>query len=516
MKRLCFTAFLIAIALSYATPGAGSPPTGEAVIARWDGGTLSAERFQEIYDSSERARRTGGVELHRAVLRAAVLEIYSDLGRRQGLDETPEYQRRVKDWETRRLAALYRRYYEPDTPSTTEDRAVEEYYERHRRDLFRREGSVDFQSVFLRCSEAPAARVRCRERFDALRRRIPESGDLAPLIAELKPTNGEANGVFRDIPPSSLAPDLAAAIDATPVGEPSPIVETPIGLFLVRVFHRTAPEILPLASVRDRIIADLAGEARKAWLDGIVEEMQTVEDALARAAALAGLDRNEDFVRRRELMTTRELAVEALQRDRRMIPDDDDLRTLLRDDPALLEPSIRRHLFLATVDAGKDRYEAFRTVESVRSLLDAADDPFEAFLGLPDVVSGIRLEDLGFLSMREIEGLHPDFPGEVRGMGDGEWRGPIVLSPSTQRVHMDSTGHSTVDRLPVGFAFLLLERTSRPSFELIRDDVARSVAEKLLADPEPVEDRLREIRGLEIAADPYGVVNVSPASCRRR
>ena len=43
--------------------------------------------------------------------------------------------------------------------------------------------------------------------------------------------------------------------------------------------------------------------------------------------------------------------------------------------------------------------------------------------------------------------------------------------------------------------------TRRSPVELIRDDVTRSFARKLLSNPEPVEDRLREIRGLEISAD---------------
>jgi len=85
-------------------------------------------------------------------------------------------------------------------------------------------------------------------------------------------------------------------------------------------------------------------------------------------------------------------------------------------------------------------------------------------------------------------------------MQDGDFRGPIVLSPSIQRVRLDSSGRSQTDQLPSGFAFLFLETTSTPPFELIREDLLRSAAEKILAEPELVEDQLTALWRLEIPA----------------
>ena len=479
---------------------ANSAPAGDP-LARWDGGELDRGLFEAIYSPSGRVTDPGKGELRTAVLEAACIEIYSAKALALKIDEEADTQERIKSWEERRLAALYRKNFEPDPKSVITQEAMETYYHENAETLFRRDETVDFEMLFVRCSLEN--RSNCRTKMKQIRRQIVATGDIETPMAELGSLHGKANGVFHDVTLKTLSAEVGQALMETPEGNLSPLIETPLGIFLARMTLRKPGEAPPFDVVRERIVADLKARAHDSWIEGVVREMrelgfedQGVEHDLAEAARLERLDRDESFVRMRTRIMKRELALAAIQRDPHLMPSDDQLRASAAD-PEFAESHLQRRLLIAMIDASRNRYDAFRAVSQIEDRLRSADNPGSAFRSLGDDFSGVRLEDPGFLSIREIEALHPKFPDVVRDMEIGQWRGPILLSPSLQRVLVDG-GITRKDHLPSGFAFLFLEQDLVPPFELVRDELLRSKAQSILNQTQNVEKVLKDIWKLEI------------------
>jgi hypothetical protein len=326
-------------------------------------------------------------------------------------------------------------------------------------------------------------------------------------IAEFRPRYGEANGSFHAVSASTLAPEIAEALSETPVGTIGRPIETPLGIFLARVTGETPESIVPFEEARERIEADLTARARNRWFQSVERrireggfETDDIAEVLAEAARREYLDGDEAFLREKRRFVRRTLARAALARDARLMPDDEAVRAEVGNDPAIVENLRRRHLLVALIDATGNRYEAFRIVSLVRERLEAADDPRAVFRRLGDEVPGVRVNDAGFVSMREIERLYPKYPEVVRTMRVGRWKGPILLSPTLQRVSVRAGGPARRDDLPSGFAFLFLDGETTPPFEELRAEVLSAEALRILRDPEDVRGRLEEIWDLEILA----------------
>jgi len=153
-RRILLTVFIPVVVLGTVLAGfalADQAPAGDP-LARWDGGKLNRGLFETIYSPSDRATDPGKGELREAVLEAACIEIYSAKALALKIDGDAGIQERIKTWEEHRLAVLYRKNFEPDpTPVITQE-AMRTYYHENTETLFRRDETVDFEMLFVRCS----------------------------------------------------------------------------------------------------------------------------------------------------------------------------------------------------------------------------------------------------------------------------------------------------------------------------------------------------------------------------
>ena len=502
MKFVRISAVAMLLAAMVRPMPAASPEETAGILARWRGGVLDSKTFSEIYDPRGRALDSGGEELRRAVLKAAVTEIYSSRALELGLDRDEDVIEAVDQWERSHLAALYRQFFEPDYHVTETE--MRSYYREHTDDLFRRSPTFDFDMLFIRCGKEN--RSECRRTINGVIKETRKNAEaFENRITEFRSRYGKANGSFDEVSAPVLAPEIARVLAETPVGRIGRPVETPLGIFLARVRARKPGAIFPFEEVRERIEADLKNRARNRWIESLERrlseagfEIDGPVRALAESARLEGLDADETFLRERQRFIRRTLAHAALECESRLMPDDEELRVRLEKDPSIVESLRRRHLLVALIDASDNRYEAFHAVSLVKECLEAADDPRAAFQDLGKSIPGVRVDDAGFLSMREIERMYPKYPEVVRGMQVGRWKGPILLSPTLQRVSVETGRPARRDDLPSGFAFLFLDEERTPPFDALRQEVWSTEAYRILKDPEEVLKTLEETRDLEL------------------
>lgn len=145
------------------------------------------------------------------------------------------------------------------TPSAEE---VEEYYARHA-ERYRRRQRTTFDHVFLSAD-----------------RRTDPAGDATALLRELGAGGAGGNGWKRLGDPFMLARSYAGrtdaeierlfgtgfadAVSAFSTGDWRGPIESTYGVHLVRVIDRRAPRVPPLDELRDRVVADLREERRRA------------------------------------------------------------------------------------------------------------------------------------------------------------------------------------------------------------------------------------------------------------
>jgi len=495
---------LFSCMLVFQTAAGSAEDNDEEILARWEGGALGKDLFEELYDPSGNILAVGGDQFRRELARAAIVEIYSRRAIEEGLDRDSAVVGRIADWEREMLAGSYWKSSTPDFKADVKEAAMREYYRAHLKDIFARPMKVDFEMLFMRCGEEE--RQSCREKMEKLRKELLVSGEFSKKIEEFRSLYGRANGSFFNIDLKTIAEDVASVLSAIPFGEIGPLIETPIGIFLPRLLAKKESGAMSFDEVRERIRADLAARAADAWIEALFQRIKAAgfkcDDtmtALAAAARIEKLDENPTYLRKKKVQFRRELALAAMAADRTLMPDDDELWRKIRENPDLLPAFRKRHLLAALIDASKDRYRAFRLSEKVRSTLASAGERGKVFAQLGDLFSGVEVRDLGWFSMPEIVKLHPKFGDAVRDMQSGDFRGPIQISAMTRRI---GASGSRREKLPPGFAFLYLEGIREQPLEAVRGSLFRAEASERIFDPAETVEQLKASLGLEILTDP--------------
>jgi parvulin-like peptidyl-prolyl isomerase len=206
---------------------------------------------------------------HFATTYAEVLA-FANAARRQGLDQSHEYQASMQWLQEKTLADLLRRRLEKESAEISESE-IQAYY---------REQSPRFEEVRLRrlvvpksslaAADAQTFQRHAQEVATALRERAARGEDLDRLQKECYETLG-----FSGMPPStdvgnrrqtSLPPEASEAVFSLQPGEASQVREEAYSFVIYKV---EAKRKLPREQVREEIVAEVAKAKLRKALDSI-------------------------------------------------------------------------------------------------------------------------------------------------------------------------------------------------------------------------------------------------------
>ncbi len=482
--------FLVGVAGAAQTDCADS-----GVPARWLGGCLPASISNDIETGADNCV---------SVAREAVAAIYVNVFDDADTGDSDEFRGRLDRWRNGKLARSYRRINQPDFFSDLDEASLRAFHQANL-DRYLMGATCDLEVLFLGCGESEADRQLCRIRMEGLLDGVQDSESLVATIAAAGAPRG--SGLFEDVLLDDLAPELAELVRVAEIGRRSQVVETPIGLYALRVTDRTPEAAMPYEVVRERVLADVVNERRLAW---IREETDRLADLgiehpdlairFAQAARLDLLDQDPSF-RRQEMRFARDLkAIEALSCDDRFMPTDEQIREMSGfPGPVPPQDPFRRwKSFVILIEAGADRYEAMQLARRVDSDLRDGDPSF-VIDALRREDSGVEVLDETWLGIGGFDQIHPALADSVRKSPDSPIVGPVVLSPKVERVTTNVMGVSVREDLPVGFGFVVTTAVGMPPWEDVRSAVRRNTAETILRDPRPFLELLEQHWGLTVS-----------------
>lgn len=482
-------------------PSAGEPP----LLARWNEGGLSAARFVERYDPEQRALGAGGRVLREAVCKAVFREIYGNLARDLGLDRSPEFLAEYEASAGRLLANLYREIHGPALESIDENRVRELYQARAGSDLSSA-GRADLEVLFVRLSGGGADDAD-RERFERTRLQI-EQGALSwqSAVERERERSGPANGSFTGIGLSRLAAELRDAVELAEIGGPAQMVETEVGLYLLRVTRRSPPSTLPFEEVAATLRTELWRMDTAAWERETTADLgrlwgrssSTSSDELfAIAARRAGLDRDDRFLARLREWQSRRLADLGFFADDRFVPPPDEILDRVRRDPTLRSRHLRYSVAFVSFDAVSDHAGAIRGAENLTALL--AKGPVDLQALPPDPLrTTIHVADLHGSDLDRVErGL----ASSVAGGQIGAHHGPFPVVRAREALLVDPQGGFRRRlELPPGIVVAILEGIDLPATDQLVEEVRRGIR-AAAGSCDAVERRLGPAWGLELLVE---------------
>lgn len=141
---------------------------------------------------------------------------------------------------------------------------VSQYYEDHKSD-YERPAEVMISQIQLRASQDPGERARTRARLDAIREELLAGADFAQLAKsysqDMFAENGGSMGWHQR--QRLLLEEIEEAVFALPVGGLTAVIDTRVGVHLLRVDDRRDAGLRTLNDVRAEIERGLAEEAAR-------------------------------------------------------------------------------------------------------------------------------------------------------------------------------------------------------------------------------------------------------------
>ncbi len=482
-RRLLMTAVMLGIpALSIA----GDPETVPD-LARWAGGTLTRTEFVAASDPDEILLRAGGPDLVKAVCKTSYRKIYGAEAERQAFDQDPAFLKEMGIWHTRFLSSLWVQRSSPAMdPTEAEAKA---FYLARKDELYQSSGAADLEILFVRCSEAPEAT--CRPRMNTYQERLAGGEPITALIAEEQPHSGDANGTFEKVPLDRLAPELAQAVRTTPDGWLTPVIETPRGLFLIRVNALAPATAIPFDQAerhvrqvmrQEREIAWRAAEAGRLRSELGLGDSVSQDQIFAAAAHAAHLDIEAAFVQAERERHAWALADFAFFRDPKMLPSDDEIKHRLAEDPAERERFEEYDFLLMVVPATADRAATLDRADTVRTALATADEPATTASALLEGDSTLFSLEFTGVTRRELAKIKPSLTDAVFALDPGDWAGPFAFRKGFD-VANELTSGGDSGRVPAGIAFVIVYDVAQPDIDDVRQIFYRQ-ARDAISSPE--------------------------------
>jgi len=491
MKKTLAAIAIIGIILATVV-AAGEPAPDGRVLARWQGGRMTEPEFIEVFDYDGEALRRGGEYLDKQICKAVFQVIYGERAVDLGIDSSEPFLVVLDDWRRNRLEQEYIRQHQPPPGELVSEADAREYYRENLDRLYTSSGSADISVLFIRCGEDSGIRDRCIEKLAAYQNRVTMlPNDFDVVITEERAASGEANGSFAEVSLSYLAPDLRAAVLMTSAGFFTPVIETPVGLFWVRVEARVDPVPIPFDQVRTHVRRVLEQDAAAKWRTNEAQRVRvelglpastTDQDGFVAAAAADGLDQGGSFREAERSFIQWNLADLAFLADEEILPDDAEIAARVARPE--MDRSYRRYdVELLIVKVGANRYDAVAKAEELR--VAGAGGAVEKAANWDDVdrvtLTGVSADGLARISERLAE--------SVVQSGDGGSSEPFAF-PRGITVPGEVTDETEDLGFP-GCIVLAIRRSSR----MASVDEARSAAHRAFRNEITTVDRFAEVFG---------------------
>jgi hypothetical protein len=488
----------IAIGLVAAAAAAPPPTKGaDKVLARWNGGELTEAKFVEASDPDGKLLTAGGPLLEGQICKAVFRTIYAERARQAGLDASPAFVSELVAWRDGRLEAIYVAGHMPASTELVPDSDVRKAFEVDRERLYTSPGSADLSVLFVRCGDQPETRAACRETMNEYQVRVTLHGDeLSAVIDEARSVSGPASGSFANVPLDRLAAELRQAALMTPVGQFAPLIDTPAGLFWMRVEGRVDPAPVPFERVEPHIRQTLIREREAAWRGREAARVRAEfglpasssdRQALVAAAVAEGLDRDAVFLAEERTFVEWKLADLAFFEDREILPDDAEIARRIASPES--DATLRRFdLEWIHVTVGEDRYVALARLEELKAALARPTD----WSAVDDLVQResdvIRLE-LDEVVLDDVFWVSPELAKDLPDVADGGWTGPYAF-PRGASLSGELLGGDAALDLPPGVGLVVRRSTRLPTVDEARKEIHRWFRDEITS-----PDRFREAFG---------------------
>lgn len=301
-RRLLWPAALVcAMGCARSQPGdvtlhLGSAKGGTAV-ARFDGQSVSSEeiaRSLQAMAPALRAHYAKPEDRKAYVEEVARFQVLVQKAAKEGLANDPEV---IAATERMMVHRLLTRSLQATPPTDTE---VAAYFEAHRTEFARPE-MVRLGEIFLAANASDAkARAQVRARMAELAKKVkalPASdlagfGELARHESDdprAKMLGGDLRYLTRELLAREYGPEVANAGFTLEKAGDSTTVETPRGIYLLRLLNRTEPFTPTLDRVRPEIVARLGAERRNQQLVEFVKKAEQDAHLTVDEKAIAAL-----------------------------------------------------------------------------------------------------------------------------------------------------------------------------------------------------------------------------------
>lgn len=276
---------LLSIALTVIACSRKSENAG-AAIARGEGIVVTREEFEaRLREQSPMVRARYASLEHKKELLETLLrfELLAAEAERQKLDRDPEVRDAVRRLMVQRL--VRKMSDEPESASKVSDVDAKEYYDAHR-DEFQRPERLRLSGVFLEEAVGGPSRARKSAELQQLLAHVRSDEQKNPLAFSnaardrsddllSKTAGGDLGYRSREELEKLHSPELArAAFALRDIGQISNVIETPRGLWVVKLAARQPAMSTGFDAVKPQLAARIAREKRTKSFDDLVNSLR--------------------------------------------------------------------------------------------------------------------------------------------------------------------------------------------------------------------------------------------------
>ncbi len=249
------------------------------VLARIGGSVLTqadVDAFLENLPPQQRMQlqyTPGG--MGRMVQELAELKLVAEMARRDGLEDTPTYQRRLQSVKTQLLTRAYLEQKDTELRAKGEvnDEEVKAYFEGHK-EKFETPATYDARHILIGKRPQGAEKDRTEEEMQARVKEVMSAvaagKPFEDLVESFTDDGGSKNtkGLYQAVRKGQFVPEFEKAALSQEIGKVGEPVKTQYGLHIIRVEKRSEAEMPAFDAVKDNAKQQAQQEkSLKVWND---------------------------------------------------------------------------------------------------------------------------------------------------------------------------------------------------------------------------------------------------------
>lgn len=286
MKRAMFLAAIVMTAFLFACSKQGDLKLGgqksSATVAKVGSAVITVEDMnRELKGLPEQIQKMfeGPAGKEKFVEELVKKEILYQEAKKRGLDNAPEYKKKVEDFQKLTLISqLLEKEIEEKVKVSEKD--VKDYYDSHRNELTQN-GQVKASHIL----------VKTEEEAKKIREQIGKGGDFAKIAREksIDPGSAANGGDLGYFSRGQMMPEFEKAAFALKTGEVSGPVKTQYGFHIIKVTDRKAGSVVEFDKVKGLLTQKMTAERQKALFDSYINGLRNSykteinKEALAKA-----------------------------------------------------------------------------------------------------------------------------------------------------------------------------------------------------------------------------------------